>query len=271
MQSPVAIVERMECDEKAELAIVQQARLCMESCNWRLGELACEWIRKTGKSDAEFGDRIGFSKKQIQQRRVVWETFGVGGNIASGNTGSRLNQECQEIRPLLTWSHFRAAVPWGIESFDFLKWAAESEATVKEMRCFRAAQNGEDLFALTGNEDAEMDRVDVESSAAPEPDLAEASQAVKGSDQKPGSGAATSDDSYPSGNQKRTQAAGQPRTQTSQPRSVDPAKFNVMEAVDRVRTTTLELAAEFVAAKRTDEFIHALRVVINELINSPSK
>jgi hypothetical protein len=73
---------------------------------------------------------VGLSGDQIFQRRRVWESFG---DTYSNFTG-------------LKWSFFYVALNWD-DAADCLTWAQEADATVSEMRAWRRAQRGEDLFA----------------------------------------------------------------------------------------------------------------------------
>ena len=73
---------------------------------------------------------VGLSGDQIYQRRRVWEAFGA----------------VQRNFPSLKWSFFYVALNWD-DAEDCLQWAADSDATVSEMRAWRRAQRGEDLFA----------------------------------------------------------------------------------------------------------------------------
>lgn len=117
------VVERQV---EVEREIVAACLEAMQASNWDIGFHAQTWKEKTGLSDAELGERIGLSKKQVQIRRQVSECF-------AGNTYSRLS-----------WSHFAVAVSW--EDADVcLEWADENEATVREMSAWRKAKRGEPL------------------------------------------------------------------------------------------------------------------------------
>lgn len=130
MVDPVVDTERAQ--SAAAARIVQQAHDCMETCNWRLGDLAAQWKQQTGRTDEEFGLAIGLSKQQVQARRAVWERFGD-------------STELDDLRSRLTWSHFREAVAWD-DAIVALDWAAACEATVAEMRTWYRIQHGESPF-----------------------------------------------------------------------------------------------------------------------------
>ena len=120
--------------QQSEEAIIAEAREAMSVSNWTVGECVAKWTKKyaRGRTDADFGSLIGLSGDQVYSRRRVWERFGKFRN----------NTEL----PWLAWSHYFAAVSW--EDWETcLKWAAENEATVAEMRAWRRAQHGEDLFS----------------------------------------------------------------------------------------------------------------------------
>lgn len=117
---------------ESEEHLISVARDAVSQCNWVVGECAAKWTTKyaKGRTDADFGHMVGLSGDQIYQRRRVWETFG----NAIENYGN------------LKWSFFYVALNWE-DATKCLNWAQENEATVAEMRAWRRAQNGEDLFA----------------------------------------------------------------------------------------------------------------------------
>ena len=113
-----------------EEALVDRARDAISGCNWTIGQCAAVWTERyaAGRTDADFGERVGLSGDQIYQRRRVWETF------------ADVRGEYEALR----WSHFYAAVAWD-DAPDALGWAEEMGATVAEMRAWRRGQRGEDL------------------------------------------------------------------------------------------------------------------------------
>lgn len=117
---------------ESEENLISVARNAVSQCNWVVGECAANWTQKyaRGRTDADFGHMVGLSGDQIYQRRRVWEAFG---SVYSNYEN-------------LKWSFFYVALNWEDASRS-LNWADENEATVAEMRAWRRAQNGEDLFA----------------------------------------------------------------------------------------------------------------------------
>lgn len=117
---------------ESEEQLISTAREAVSQCNWIVGECASKWTQRYARSrtDADFGQMVGLSGDQIFQRRRVWESF--------GNTFQNY--------PGLKWSFFYVALNWD-DAEDCLQWAMEAEATVAEMRAWRRAQRGEDLFA----------------------------------------------------------------------------------------------------------------------------
>ncbi len=117
---------------ETEDKLISVARDAVSQCNWVVGECAANWTKKyaRGRTDADFGQMVGLSGDQIYQRRRVWEAF-----------GSTYTQHAN-----LKWSFFYVALNWE-DGAKCLNWADENEATVSEMRAWRRAQNGEDLFA----------------------------------------------------------------------------------------------------------------------------
>lgn len=117
---------------ESEEQLISTAREAVSQCNWVVGECASKWTQRyaRGRTDAEFGQMVGLSGDQIFQRRRVWEAFGDGHNKFQG----------------LKWSFFYVALNWD-DADDCLTWAQDADATVAEMRAWRRAQRGEDLFA----------------------------------------------------------------------------------------------------------------------------
>jgi len=116
---------------ESEDQLIQTARDAVSQCNWVVGECASKWTTRYGKgrTDADFGQMVGLSGDQIFQRRRVWEKFG----------------GVYEAYASLKWSFFYVALNWD-DAEDCLAWARDEAATVSEMRAWRKAQRGEDLF-----------------------------------------------------------------------------------------------------------------------------
>jgi hypothetical protein len=117
---------------ETEEQLISTARDAVSLCNWVVGECAGRWTQRfaRGRTDADFGQLVGLSGDQIFQRRRVWEAFGE----AHKDFGS------------LKWSFFYVALNWD-DAEECLNWAQDNEATVSEMRAWRRAQRGEDLFS----------------------------------------------------------------------------------------------------------------------------
>lgn len=115
---------------ETEQQLIERAQDALNQCNWVIGECAAQWTQRyaKGRTDADFGGKIGLSGDQVYQRRRVWETF------------SDVRTEYQNVR----WSHFYAALNWD-DAAECLQWADEMQATVAEMKAWRRAQLGEDL------------------------------------------------------------------------------------------------------------------------------
>lgn len=115
---------------ESEEDLIQRAQEALNQCNWVIGECAATWTKRyaRGRTDADFGARIGLSGDQIFQRRRVWETF----------------SDVRHDYPRLKWSHFYAALNWD-DASECLQWADEMQATIAEMKAWRRAQRGEDL------------------------------------------------------------------------------------------------------------------------------
>lgn len=117
---------------ESEEQLISTARDAVSQCNWVVGECASRWTQRyaSGRTDQDFGQMVGLSGDQIYQRRRVWEAFGESYRQYAG----------------LKWSFFYVALNWD-DAFECLEWAQSSGATVSEMRAWRRAQRGEDLFA----------------------------------------------------------------------------------------------------------------------------
>jgi hypothetical protein len=123
---------------ETEQDLIDRAQEALNQCNWVIGECAAQWTRRyaKGRTDADFGARIGLSGDQVYQRRRVWETF------------SDVRNEYQNVK----WSHFYAALNWD-DAAECLQWADEMQATVAEMKAWRRAQRGEDLTRDSAEEE----------------------------------------------------------------------------------------------------------------------
>lgn len=115
---------------ETEAQLIATAQEAVSQCRWVVGECAAKWTARyaRGRTDADFATLIGLTSDQVYQRRRVWETFAA----ARGDF------------PQLKWSHFYTALTWD-DAAECLKWAADMQATVAEMRAWRRAQRGEDL------------------------------------------------------------------------------------------------------------------------------
>jgi hypothetical protein len=123
----------------SEEELIRRAQDALNHCNWVIGECAAQWTQRyaRGRTDADFGLKIGLSGDQVYQRRRVWETF------------SDVRESYLRVR----WSHFYAAVNW-VDAAECLQWADETSATVAEMKAWRRAQHGEDLSERSEDETA---------------------------------------------------------------------------------------------------------------------
>lgn len=113
-----------------EQDLIERAQNALNQCNWVIGECAAQWTKRyaKGRTDNDFGAKIGLSGDQVYQRRRVWESF------------SDVHAEYANVK----WSHFYAALNWD-DAAECLQWADEMQATVAEMKAWRRAQRGEDL------------------------------------------------------------------------------------------------------------------------------
>jgi hypothetical protein len=113
-----------------EQDLIERAQEALNQCNWVIGECAAQWTKRyaKGRTDNDFGAKIGLSGDQVYQRRRVWETF------------SDVYTDYSSVK----WSHFYAALNWD-DAAECLQWSDEMQATVAEMKAWRRAQRGEDL------------------------------------------------------------------------------------------------------------------------------
>ncbi len=121
---------------ESEEQLISRARDAVSQCNWVVGECAHQWTKRysRNRTDSDFGQMVGLTGDQIYQRRRVWATFGEIYQKFSG----------------LKWSFFYVAMNWD-DAEECLQWAQDSDATVAEMRAWRRAQRGEDLFSDSGD------------------------------------------------------------------------------------------------------------------------
>lgn len=136
-----AIVISAEATEDELIRIIRDASV---QGNWMIGESASKWLSmySKGRSDQSLSDATGVSSETIAQCRRVWERF----------------EATKKQFPHLRWTFFREALAWD-DAHECLKWANECEATVAEMKAWRRAQRGEDLFAEDGQELPEINAV----------------------------------------------------------------------------------------------------------------
>lgn len=111
--------------DDAEYQLVQTAHKAANAPNWVIGECASRWFHgyARGRTDAAFAEMIEQGEDKVFQCRRVWEQFG---SIYAGFEH-------------LTWSHFRAALQWE-DAGEFLDWAEDTEASVKEMIAYRSVR-----------------------------------------------------------------------------------------------------------------------------------
>lgn len=123
--------------EETEQQLISTAQEAVSQCRWVVGECASKWTQRyaRGRTDADFAALVGVTPDQVFQRRRVWETFAT----------------VRDEFPRLKWSHFYAALTWD-DALESLRWAAEMEAPVAEMRAWRRALRGEDLTVAVDEE-----------------------------------------------------------------------------------------------------------------------
>ena len=259
MRAETVMVQKSDAEVVRE--IVQAARDCMENCNWRLGELAADWVQKTGETDAEFGEWIGYSKKQVQQRRSIWEKFG-------------REERYHHLRAALTWTHFREALAWDDEAaFEALAWAAAADANTAEMRAWYGMKHGKPMATMLTDEREVISDKDTPNDGEKGVVLQRAKAETPETDDDE-AGTVTDEsresDAYQPYRKEQIQkekppAGGKVKDKCKQPREIDQSRFSVAEEVDNVVVTCRDLAAPFCAAKQTSAFIRALMVVMEEL------
>jgi len=134
--------------EETEEELFARCRAALSDSDWTTGECASKWTEKfsRGRTDEDFGRRVGLSGEQVRQRRTVWERFG------SSNSNWKVS-----------FTHHYTAMNWP-DCEDALTWAEDTGATVAEMKAWHRARNGEDLTQ------PEADPVTTPTITAPEPD-----------------------------------------------------------------------------------------------------
>jgi hypothetical protein len=138
---------------QTEEALIARARSAVGIEAWTVGECASVWTQRyaRGRTDEEFAIVVGLSREQICARRNVFERF-----------NSHPTRNC------LSWSHYNVALSWE-DADECLEWAADADATVAEMRAWRRAQRGEDLFAEMDQPANPPSNVDPQPQPAAEP------------------------------------------------------------------------------------------------------
>jgi hypothetical protein len=116
--NPPAVVRTAEDTEQQ---LINRARDAVSQSAWIVGECASKWTRKygRGRTDADFGDKVGLDRQQVAQRRLVWDMFG---KCYLNNTF-----------PHLSWTHFLVALGWD-DAETYLQWANDRGASVAAMR-----------------------------------------------------------------------------------------------------------------------------------------
>ena len=117
--------------EETEASLILRAQTAVSRCNWEVGECAALWTKRfaRGRTDADFAALVSLSADQVYQRRRVWESFA----------------DVYKNYVTLKWSHFYAAITWD-DAAECLQWADDVHAGVAEMKAWRRAQRGEDLY-----------------------------------------------------------------------------------------------------------------------------
>ncbi|MGZ0172945.1 MAG: hypothetical protein ACKVHE_25705 [Planctomycetales bacterium] len=120
--APVAVVKQAEETEKQIVALAKAAIAKESDCKWSVGRLAHEWTERfaKGRTDGDFAELVGLSRRAVQHRRQVYEAYGDVWNSSSK----------------LTWTHYRETLDWS----DAEEWLAEADkhgwsvATMKSQR-----------------------------------------------------------------------------------------------------------------------------------------
>ncbi len=113
-----------------EEALIDRARAAVGLEAWTVGECASIWVQRyaRGRTDQEFALSWGLSENRFGSQKGLR-------NVQRSSTRDRLK-----------WSFFHVALTWD-DADECLEWAADVEATVAEMRAWRRAKRGDDLFA----------------------------------------------------------------------------------------------------------------------------
>ena len=145
----VAVEAAMHTDEQS---LIETAIGAVSACGWIVGEAAAEWTQQyaQGRTDDDFAQAVGSTRKTINTQRRVFERFG---KTRCGHNGQ------------LKHTHFAVALPWD-DAEECLEWAASQDpaATVQQMTAWRRARNGENLLgppaeAIDDHDDDETDDV----------------------------------------------------------------------------------------------------------------
>jgi hypothetical protein len=131
---PAAFVQMAEDTEEQIISVCRELVAKIDDYKWDIGRLAHQWTTRfaKGRTDEDFGKLIGLPQQQVNQRRLVWATFG----------------DVYHSSGKLTWTHFREVLNWD----DAEEWLAEansngwSVANMKRMRDVRQRiADGDDL------------------------------------------------------------------------------------------------------------------------------
>lgn len=146
---PVPIVQQAEATEKQ---LIEKTIQALTQCRWVVGQCAAEWTEKhaRGRSDADFGNKVGITRDQVNQRRRVWEEF----------------SDVRDTYHNLSWSHFYTALSWD-DSTECLQWADEVGSSISEMKAWRRSRRGEDLTQPEESEEEEQSFVEEDVSEEP--------------------------------------------------------------------------------------------------------
>lgn len=126
-------VPHVQTEDDPEHALITRAKQAVHQGNWIIGECASRWYHQYRKqrTDGDFGDVIGLSEDRVFQCRRVWEDF----------------WDLHVKLPNLSWSHFRDALGWE-DAEEYLRWADETDARVREMVACRKVKRGEPLYPV---------------------------------------------------------------------------------------------------------------------------
>ena len=152
-----------------EQSLIETAIGAVSACGWVVGEAAAQWTQQyaQGRTDDDFAQAVGSTRKTINTQRRVFERF-----------GKQFGHNGQKSTSKLKHTHFAVALPWH-DAEECLEWAASQDpaATVQQMTAWRRARNGENLLgpraeATEDYYDDETDDVIKIKTRAKEPDAA---------------------------------------------------------------------------------------------------